>query len=203
MIATSIVEEIWQTLRETDRIVKETALQMKETDRKMEETSRQMRETDQRMKETDRLVKENSRQLGGLMGKWGQFVENMVAPGCVALFEARGIPVSQVSQRVKARLADGRNMEVDILVINHTVAVLVEVKSTLTVEDVRDHLKRLGMFKAFFPLYQDKRVMGAVAGITSEGDAEEFARKHGLFVIVQSGDAVRLDNPPEFEPAVW
>ncbi|HIJ84422.1 MAG TPA: hypothetical protein HPQ00_09490, partial [Magnetococcales bacterium] len=87
--------------------------------------------------------------------------------------------------------------------VNTDVAVLVEVKSTLTVADVRDHLNRLQQFKDFFPRYADCRVIGAVAGIVTEDKATQFARNQGLFVIVQSGEAVALANEPEFKPRMW
>ncbi|HIJ85802.1 MAG TPA: DUF3782 domain-containing protein, partial [Magnetococcales bacterium] len=173
-------EDVWKLfqetaaqMRETDRLVKENATQMRETDRKFQETDRKFQETDRKiqetaektaaqMRETDRLVKDVTRQVGSLSGKWGQFVENLVAPGCRTLFAERGIPVHQVHQRIQTNLDDGRNMEIDILVVNTDVAVLVEVKSTLTVADVRDHLNRLQQFKEFFPRYADCRVIGAV-----------------------------------------
>ncbi|HAT50275.1 MAG TPA: DUF3782 domain-containing protein [Alphaproteobacteria bacterium] len=186
---TATFDDVW-------KLFQETAAQMRETDRKFQET-------DRKIQETDRLVRDVSRQVGNLTGKWGQFVENLVAPGCRTLFAERGIPVHQVHQRIKANLDDGRTMEIDILVVNTGAVVLVEVKSTLTVADVRDHLGRLEQFKEFFPRYGDCRVMGAVAGIVTEEDAGRFAKKQGLFVMVQSGESVALANEPGFEPRTW
>ncbi|HIJ84483.1 MAG TPA: DUF3782 domain-containing protein, partial [Magnetococcales bacterium] len=62
---------------------------------------------------------------------------------------------------------------------------------------------RLQQFKEFFPRYADCRVIGAVAGIVTEDKAAQFARNQGLFVIVQSGEAVALANEPEFKPRMW
>ncbi|HIJ84485.1 MAG TPA: DUF3782 domain-containing protein [Magnetococcales bacterium] len=196
-------EDVWKLFQETAAQMRETDRKFQETDRKFQETDRKIQETAAQMRETDRLVKDVTRQVGNLSGKWGQFVENLVAPGCRTLFAERGIPVHQVHQRIQTNLDDGRNMEIDILVVNTDVAVLVEVKSTLTVADVRDHLNRLQQFKEFFPRYADCRVIGAVAGIVTEDKAAQFARNQGLFVIVQSGEAVALANEPEFKPRMW
>ena len=168
-----------------------------------QENALQQQKNALQQKETDRIVREVSRQVFALTGKWGHFVENLVAPACQTMFLRWGIPVHRVSQRAKSRLDDGRNMEIDILVTNSDSVVLVEVKSTLTVEDVRDHLDRLEQFKEFFPEYREKRVLGAVAGIASEGRAETFAANQGLFVIVQSGELVCLANPEDFSPRAW
>ena len=51
-------------------------------------------------------------------------------------------------------------MEIDILVVNAGYVVLVEVKSTLKVDDVRAQIERLGQFREFFPEYADKQVLG-------------------------------------------
>ncbi|MBF0146803.1 MAG: DUF3782 domain-containing protein [Magnetococcales bacterium] len=186
-------EESERDLEETRRILRESSA----------ETDRRSQETDRKFQETDRLVKEVSRQIGQLGSRWGEFVEEMVAPACETLFLDRGIPVHRVHQRVKAKYPGNRHMEIDLLVVNTDVVVLVEVKSELWVGDVREHLNRLEEFKGFFPEYVDRRVMGAVAGIVVEEHVEGFAMNEGLFVIVQSGDAVKLANDKEFNPKTW
>ncbi len=192
---------------ETDRILKERSAEMdrvlKETSLKVQETTAQVQETTAQMRETDRVVKEVSRKVGSLGSRWGDFVEGLVAPACETLFAERGIPVHKVSRQMKAKLPGGRHMEIDVFVVNTDAVVLVEVKSALTVEDVRDHLIRLAEFKDFFPEYANKRVFGAVAGIVIGEHADRFAMNKGLFVIVQSGDTVRMANEPEFQPHPW
>ncbi|MEO5331480.1 MAG: hypothetical protein H7839_05605 [Magnetococcus sp. YQC-5] len=212
-----LLKETDRILKETDRILKETGLQMKETDRrlqetdrmikeigiKMQETDRQMEETDRRMQETDRKLKETSTLVGNLGRKWGDFVEGLVAPACATLFTQRGIPVHKVSRQVKRSLPGGRNMEIDVLVENTDTVALVEVKSTLTIEYVREHLKRLSECKHVCPEYANKRMIGAVAGIVIDENADQFAMNHGLFVIKQAGDQVRLVNESDFVPREW
>jgi hypothetical protein len=94
-------------------------------------------------------------------------------------------------------------MEIDLLVIDTSVVILVEVKSKLKIEDVREHLIRLGEFKDFFPEYADKQIMGAVAGIVMDENVDRFAMNQGLFVMVQSGETVQLANDPDFAPRSW
>ena len=165
-----------------------------------QETSKQFREMGA---ETDKRISNLSKEIGSLGNKWGEFVENMVAPACVTMFAERGIPVHQISQRVKTKLDGGRSMEIDVLVVNNKAAVLVEVKSTLTVSDVQDHIEDMKQFKDFFPQYKKYRVMGAVAGMIIGDGVDKFAKKQGLFVIVQSGETVTIDNDPDFVPHSW
>ncbi|MEO5353231.1 MAG: hypothetical protein H7835_08475 [Magnetococcus sp. XQGC-1] len=170
------------------------------------ETERVLREerakTEAVFRETDRQIERVSTQIGQLGGRWGEFVEGLIVPACLALFTARGLQVDEVYTRAK-KTVNGKRMEIDILVANTVDAVLVEVKSRLQVEDVRDHLTRLADFKSFFPRYADCRVYGAVAGIVVESEADRFAMNQGLFVIEQSGETVRLANDMAFKPRVW
>jgi len=216
MSSATTFDDVWKLFQETDRILREqsaeTEKKFREQNAKTEKTFRELRteterefqETNRVLQETKRVVKDVSRQIGDLGGKWGLFVENMVAPGCETLFVERGIPVHQVHQHVRVKRDDGKMaMEIDVLVVNSGSVVLVEVKSTLTVEDIRHHLQRLEQFKTFFPHYDDYQVMGAVAGIVTTTGAEQFAHSQGLFVIMQSGENLTLANDPEFKPRTW
>jgi len=215
MSGTMTVDDIWKLFEETNRQFREQSAetdrklreQSAETDRKIQETAAEVRETAAQMREqhaeTERVVREVSRKVGDHGGRWGDFVEGLVAPACENLFAERGIPIHTVSRQVKSKLPGGRHMEIDMLVVNTDAVALVEVKSTLTVEDVRDHLARLAEFKDFFPVYADRRVFGAVAGIVISENADRFAMNNGLFVMVQSGESMRTANEPEFQPRSW
>jgi hypothetical protein len=61
----------------------------------------------------------------------------------------------------------------------------------------------LKQFKPFFPEYADRKVIGAVAGIVIDEDADQFAYRQGLFVIAQSGEAVKILNDEQFRPKHW
>ncbi|HIJ83908.1 MAG TPA: hypothetical protein HPQ00_06860 [Magnetococcales bacterium] len=199
---------------ETDRKSQETDRKFQETDRKFQEmvredrerraeTDRQIKEVSAQMRETDRKVKEVSRQIGQMGGRLGEFVEGLVAPACKTLFAQRGIPIHKVSRRMEADLPGDRHMEIDLFVVNTDAVSLVEVKSKLTIEDVREHTVRMSEFKEFFPEYADKKAIGAVAGMVVEENVIRFAIRNGLFVMVQAGDSVHLANDEAFVPRTW
>ncbi len=170
-----------------------------ETNLRMQETDRRMQETDRRMQETDRVVRETSKKIGDLGNRLGEFVEYMVRPAAVRLFRERGIQVHEVHGDVSVQ-RDNLAAQFDLLVVNDTELVVIECKSKLGVEDVKEHLDRMHKVKVLLPKYADLSIYGAVAAIVAQGDAVAFAEKSGLFVIRQSGDAVELTNPPEFRP---
>ena len=228
---TTTAEDVWQLLaelaiaqKETERRFQETERQFQETNQQFQETNQRFQETDQRFQETERLLKEQSqetsrllktqsqetdrrirevnKQIGDLGGKWGRFVENMVAPACESIFLKRGIPVHQVSQRIKKRLG-GQTLEIDVMVTNENHVLIVEVKSSLGVEDVKELIHDLTEFKEFFPEYAQKQVYGAVAGIEIEEGADKYAYRQGLFVLAQAGESVAILNSLSFEPKCW
>ena len=141
---TTTADDVWRLLAELTTAQKATDRRFQETDRRFQETERLLKEQSQettrllreQSQETDRRIREVNKQIGDLGGKWGRFVENMVAPACETIFLKRGIPVHQVSQRVKKRL-NGQTLEIDVLVTNENHVLVVEVKSSLGVNDVK------------------------------------------------------------------
>jgi len=206
------------------RILGELATAQKETERRFQETERRFQETERRFQETERLLRSQSQaterkfqdtaeenrrinrqlsqQIGNLGGKWGLFVENWVAPACETIFLDRGIPVHRVSQRVRQR-QNGDSLEIDVLVLNRDHVLAVEVKSTLSVDDVKGFVEKLGRFRDFFPEYSQRQLYGAVAGIGMDPGADRYAYRQGLFVLAQSGETVAILNDRQFQPRNW
>ncbi|ARI84148.1 DUF3782 domain-containing protein [Microcystis sp. LEGE 00066] len=203
---TTTADDVWRLLAELVEAQKETERCFQETERRFQETERRFQETERILKEqslkTDRQITRVSQEIGNLGGKWGRFVENMVAPACETLFLNRDIPVHQVSQRVRKRL-DGKTLEIDVLVTNENHVLVVEVKSSLSVDDVKELIKNLTEFRQFFPEYNHKQLYGAVAGIEIEEGADKYAYRQGLFVLAQRGENVAILNDTDFQPKTW
>ncbi len=196
---TTTAEDVWQILAEVTTKQAELTIAQQETDRQLKETDRQLKEQSQ---ETDRKIREVNKQIGDLGGKWGRFVENLVAPACESIFLKRNIPVHQVSQRVKKRFG-GKTLEIDVLVTNEDHVLVVEVKSSLGVNDVKELVGDLHTFRQFFPEYTHKQLYGAVAGIDIEEGADKYAYRQGLFVLAQAGETVAILNNDDFQPRSW
>ena len=199
--------DVWRMFQETDRQLKERAAetdrQMKEraaeTDRKFQETERVMKE---RAAETDRIIKNLSTNLGDLGNRLGEFVEHMVAPAVVRLFQAQGVEVHEVHPGVQAK-RNGEAIEIDLLVVNDGSLVAVECKSRLTLEYVDAHLKRMEKLKRLLPAYKNHRALGAVAAMVISDAVKDYALGHGLYVLRQNGDSIEIGNPEGFTPTVW
>jgi len=221
---TTTSEEVWQLLKELIEAQKETEKgfqeikeRFAESDHRFQETERLLKEnaekvdrrsaeTDRRFRETERLLKEQSKktdeQIGKLGNRLGEFVEWQVRPAVVRLFQERGIDVHEFLPDVSVKRATG-GLQIDLLVVNETEAILVEVKSKLSQADVDEHLERLGKFKELMPRYRDVNALGAVAGMIVPDDIGSYAYRKGLYVLVQSGENVVILNDKKFKPRVW
>ncbi len=188
-----IVERLALSQQETDRQMKETDRQMKETERYMQETARQMQETDQKIKA-----------LSGLFtSQWGKLVEALMRPGTVKLFQARGVVVSQMTGRRTGIDHAGREIEVDMTLVNSGTIVVVEVKTTCKVEDITWHLDKLQRFKQAFSEYSTWDVQGGLAALTFEEESDRHAFRNGLWVLKCQDGITSIANGENFQAQVF
>jgi hypothetical protein len=197
-------QETDRKFQETDRMFQETDRRFKETDRKFQETDRMFQETDLQFKETERQMKETFKKIGELGNRLGEFVEGMIAPAAVRLFQQRGIEVMGLNRNMERNNSKlGLAAQIDLLAVNGDACVVIEVKSNLSVDDVNEHLQRMEKFKALFHEYADKQAYGAVAAMVLPDDVARYAYRKGLFVIAQRGDTAEILNNESFKPAAW
>ena len=173
-----------------------------EFDLRMVEADRRAAEAEQRLARAEAISAQANQAVNNLSSRWGRFVENIVAPAVLRLFQARGIAVQEIYQRVRSA-RDAINLEVDILAVDDDVAVIVEIKSRLTQNHIRQVLNTLSQFKTAFPHYANYQIYGAVAAIEIDRDVDTYAFNQGLFVIVQAGDSVEISNAQSFTPRTW
>ena len=179
-----------------------------ELDRIIKENDRIIKENAQQLKETERLFKQQSIQLnkkiGDLGNRLGEFVEGLIKPSVVRLFQSRGIDVHAVMRDIEMNNPQlNLAMQIDLLVVNNGSCVLVEVKSNLSIDDVNEHLERMEKFKTLFPVYKDYKVFGAVAGMVLAENVSRYAYKKGFFVIAQQGELAVILNDDKFQPVAW
>ena len=187
-IANPTLDDIWKLFQETDK--------------RWQETDKRWQETDKRFQETDKKINKISADLGRLGNRLGDFIEEMVYPAAVRLFQERGIDIHEVQRNVSAK-RNGEGIEIDLLVVNDVDVVAIECKSNLSIDDVNEHLVRLDKLKRVLPAYIHKNVMGAVTGMVIPENIAQYAYKKGLFVIGQTGEQLFIRNDEKFMAKVW
>jgi len=167
------------------------------------EVKTMFQETDQKFKETAEQMKETDRKIGALTSRIGEIVENMVGGDIVGQFQALNIAIKSHSRdKTFGTRGTSESGQIDVFLENGDIVVLIEVKTKLTDDDVREHIERLEKYRRYGD--DKRRIMGAVAGAVVSDDVVKFAHRQGLYVIVQSGEAVEIIAPPVgFKAKEW
>ena len=184
------------TLEDLQQIVKENALGLRELRSSQKETDRQMKETEQ-------LIKGLAEQTGNLGNRWGDFMESLVKGDLVQLFKLRDIRVERLASISKFTYKK-KEYEYDLIAINGSEVVVVEVKSHLYVKEVKEFIEKLKVFRQVCHEYKDKVIYGAVAYLKANQSADEYAKKQKLFVIKAPGGKTQVStitNALNFKPA--
>jgi Holliday junction resolvase len=182
----AVLQEVAERQRETERIMKENAERF-----------------DQRMKESEKRF---DKQMGKFGNRLGEIIEYMVKPCLVEKFRELGFEFTRASSQ--ATIEDRKNnifTEMDIIVENGEKAMIVEVKSKLSTENITEHIERMEKVRTHADLHGDKRVfLGAVAGMVMNENEKRYALKKGFYVIEPSGETFII-TPPEgdYSPREW
>ena len=192
---------ISRSIRKTSHLIKE---QGAEFDRRMQETDRRMQETDQRMQETDQLIKRIAKENAKLGDRLGELVQSMVEGGIKRMFKDLGYDFDVINPKHNF---GNRELnvygEIDILLENGDFALLMEVKTNLSVDDVNELKAKLKKFRLVADVKNDKRrFIAAVGGGVVRKNVRDFALKQGIFVVQQSGENVEI-IAPKGKPKVW
>jgi hypothetical protein len=133
----------------------------------------------------------------------------MIVPNLVEKFNEMGYEFEEASKKHKFK--NKKNdiiFEVDVLLQNGDIAMLVEIKTELTISDINRHIVRLEKMRKFADLRGDRdprarrHFLGAVAGVVIENDAREYALNQGFFLIEPSGENFHI-TPPYDNPKHW
>jgi|GEM_PF-153031 len=154
----------------------------------------------------DRQLKAMKSEVGGMSNTFGEMVEHLVIPGVEERLGELGFRFDDISPRRKIKDEKGEiDIEIDLLLANSDTIVAVEVKSKVRARDIEeDCMEKLKKFRKILDRKNDKRkLLGVIAGAVFGKEQKRLAQKAGLYVIVQSGDTVKLDVPDGFKPREW
>jgi hypothetical protein len=194
-------EDVWamfqetdRKFQETDRLIRQTQLEIREAQK---ETERKMQETDRKMRETDRKMKETDRQIGRLGNRLGDLIEHLTASNLLDQFKLLNYSFTRISRNIRIRDPNNRILtEIDLLLENGEYTMVVEVKSLLTLMDVKEHIKRMETLRRYADIHQDKRkYVSSVSGALIEEEAGGFALEKGIYVIEHPGETVEILVP--------
>ena len=190
---------------EFDRRQAELDQKRAEQDRKREEErAQQDRKWAEMVERSDLSMNRLKEEVGRVTNSFGEIVEHLVAPGIEDRFREIGLDFELSGRNL--RMKDGKRWlaEIDLLLLNDQSIMAVEVKAKPHIDDIPKHAERLAKLREYHDRHGDRRqILGAIAGAAFGENEKQAALDAGFFVIVQSGDTMKMDIPEGFRPKAW
>ena len=171
------------------------------------------------LKETERILKENAeryerarekneaefnKKLGEYINLFGAVTEYTMAPNLRKKFIKLGFTFPWAGRNICIRDEnDNILLEIDVLLENDDTAMLVEIKTQLTIDRIKYHMERLEKMRNYADLRGDKRTfLGAVAGVVVTDKARKYALDQGFYLIEPEGQDLHI-TAPNGKPKEW
>jgi len=197
----SLFLETRERFEATNKAIEATNVRFEATQKQIEATNRAVEATQQAVAATDKVVNATNTKIGALDSRVGEIVERLVGEGnLVDQFRELGIKVKTHSRhKVFGKRGTAESGEIDLFMEDGDIAILVEVKTTLKMDDVVKHIERMEKYRHFVDAdgNNGKHFVGAVAGTVIAENVINFAHDNGLYVIIQSARAVEIIAQPE------
>ena len=192
-----ILDETAKTVADMSKGNEETRKIVDETAKTVADMSKGNEETRKIVDETAKTVASMSKNLGGLGNLQGRLTEAMFTVDLWKKFNEAGFVFTKQSPHVKFVENKQVIAEVDVFLENGEYAMLVEIKTDLTIGDIDDHVKRIAKIRQYMDAHADSRkLVAAVAGEIVHENVMFYAHKKGMFVLMQSGDSVSIAATP-------
>ena len=157
-----------------------------ERKKREEEENRNREEYWRLSKETDKKIKELSTRFGTTTGN---IIEGLMSSTATDMFTEAGYDMHSKHKNMSCKTTNPNDgMEVDVFLYNDTSSIAIEVKASCDKKDIDRFLQQMGKFRKFFPRYSDLEVLGAIAAVNYELDADDYARECGLIVVRTDSD---------------
>ena len=202
-----IIRDLGKSQKELSESQKELSESQKELSESQKELSESQKTTEESLQKTQKEIRESQKTTKNLeslfSGQWGKLMESLIEGDLIKLLRNRNILVNQVTTRRRGE-TNGKQWEIDLIAINGDEIVVVEVKTTLKVQDVKNFQdKILVPIKTLIPEYSNFKIYGAIAYLRADQKANLYAQKQGLFVIRATGSSASITNEKGFKPAIY
>ena len=201
-----------------DRLVAErkadneaTRLRQEAADKRQEAADRRQEAADKRQEAIDRQLevlseklREVGKQVGDVGNLWGKIAEYLVAGDLARILKQRfGIAIDHSSECLNGSY-QGKKWEVDVFAANGEIALVGEVKLTLTIDAVDKFVQgNLSNFHLYMPVYRDKKIYGMLAFVKMNRSEEKqiaaYVHSLGLLLVRVIDNTFHLLTPSGHE----
>lgn len=157
-----------------------------ERKKRMEEENRNREEYWRLSRETDKKIKELSTRFGTTTGN---IIEGLMSSTAIDMFTEAGYNMHTKHKNMSFKTTNPNDsMEVAVFLYNDTSSIAIEVNANCNRKDIDRFLEKMKKFRRLFPRYADLEVLGAIAAVNYELDADDYAHECGLIVVRTDSD---------------
>ena len=173
-------------------------------DKRQEAADRRQEAIDKQLETVSEKLREVGKQVGDVGNLWGNIAEYLVAGDLGRILKQRfGIAIDHSSECLSGSYR-GKKWEVDVFAANGEIALVGEVKLTLTVEAVDKFVGgNLRNFHLYMPAYSDKKIYGMLAFVkmnrSEERQLASYVHSLGLLLVRVIDNTFHLLTPSGHE----
>ena len=207
------VDRVDQQVERTERDGQRMQRSVERLSEEMRDFKREMRDFKEEMRDfKDEILDfktEGRKQWGELANKMGTMAEDLVAPSIERILrEVVGCErndVEYVAVRVRRRhRATNQRREFDVVAVCGEYLLVNETKSSLRPEALDTFAKEvLPRVRDYFPEFDEKKVIGAVASLYVNDSVVRCGERLGLIVLGFGEDVMDVLNDPDFVPTEY
>ena len=193
-------EEAEKRQEEAEKRQEEAEKRQEEAEKRQAATDKQVQATSKEVQATGKYVRELGKQIGDVGNQWGSIAEYLIAGDFARILKQRfDITIDHSAPSLKGSY-QGKEWEVDAFAANGDIALVGEVKLTLTTEAVAKFVNNnLRNFHRYMPLYRDRKIYGLIAFVKmdrgKEREITEYVHSLGLLLVKAIDNTFHLLSP--------
>jgi soluble cytochrome b562 len=184
------------------REMKEFRAEMQQSHERFQQ---EMRQSHERFQQEMRQSKRDSdKRWGELSNKLGTMAEDLVAPSIPRILkQVTGCTAKISYSAVRVRKSEPQNQEFDAVAVCQNYVFINETKSTLRSEHIDNFHSLMQRIRDYFPEYQDKQFIGAIASLYVDKTLIQRGENLGLIVLGFGEELMDVLNSPGFTPKLF
>ncbi|MEO0179673.1 MAG: hypothetical protein ABIL61_08100 [candidate division WOR-3 bacterium] len=201
-----LYEKNIEAIRELRKLIEEDRKRAEEDRKRAEEYEKQRekehKEAMERLTKLEETTRNLSKSISDLNDIWSDYTEKIILDGFENAAKEYGLEIIRpVVKPSSIKTKDGDNYEIDGLAVGRDFVIIIETKTTVRENSLKQLENNINRFLEFYPEYRNYKLYGAIAGIKISKDIKNLAEKKGFFVIEhKDGKDVRILNSKDFKP---
>jgi len=165
-----------------------------EADKRKAEFDKRWAETGKRLAELGKKIDKAHKTICGVSDNAGHHAEQYFQNVLAHKLSFGKIKYDYMTPNLKYQ-RKGELAEFDIVLFNGNTVAIIEAKNRIHPDFIKEIAeKKVAQFRKYFPLYKDHALYLGVAGFSFDKSVEKEAKKYGVGIIRQVGDAVEMDD---------